>query len=387
MNNLYIISAFIVASFSVSAQGALTLDSSLAAALRNHPALKESNAAMLEQRVLRGAAFDLDNPAFSIELPPTEYTWSVSQDFDFPLTYAYRHGLAKANATLAEKQTAITLAELKQSVRTAYLELQLTQARLGLVTQQDSLLAAVANASKRRYDAGDIGLLENLNAQNAYQSKHNELLTAQLDVQSAATQLALWTGIPNTGNALVTDSLLPHRTVVDNAPLSQSPWINWAMQSTMVAKRNWQYERSTLLPGFLVGYSEGTAENPSRVELGVTLPVWFWSYGARIKAARYRFEQSEFGLQRVTLEQQGLQQRSAAELQKRVATLRYHEETALPRARVIQDAATRAYQAGEIGYVEFLQNIQTVFDNRLNYLDAVAEYNRTIIQLQTLYGL
>ena len=370
----------------VVAQQTLTLDSAMAAALRFHPSIKESNALVGEQRQMQTAAFTLDDPEFSIEVPPAEYAWRVWQQIDFPTTYISRHKLAKANTQLAEKQTAITQAELKRNVRFAYLNLQHAQARLLVVQQQDSMLAQISRATQRRYDAGDVGLLENLNAENAYRATHIELIAAQADLQNAQRQLSLLLGTSST-NPFAVDSLTPLRQDLTNITISQSPWINWAMQNTIVAKQNWKTERAELMPDFVVGYLQGTSDAPSRMELGVALPIWYWSYSARIKAARYRFDASEYRLQQIQLEQQSNQQTLASELLKQQARLNYYETTALPQAATIQDAATRAYNAGEIGYVEFRQNMQTAFTNRLNYLDAVRQHNEAVIELQTLYDL
>jgi len=364
----------------------MTLDSALAAALRFHPSLKESHAAVTEQRQLQPTAFELHNPEVAIEMPPAEYAWRVSQEFNFPTTYISRFKLSKANTNLAEKQVAVTQAELKQQVRVAYLDLQLAQARLRLINQQDSLLAIVANATQRRHSAGDVGLLERLNAENAYQSKHIELLSAQADLQNFSQQLALIVGRTG-GDAIEVDSLVPFDNSFATIGLSQSPWLNWAMQNSAVAKQGWKTERSTLFPGFVVGYLQGTSDAPSRMELGVTLPIWFWSYNARINAAKSRFHQSEYRLQQTMLDQQSAQQNLTAELLQQTATLRYYESTALPQADILQDAATRAYDAGEIGYLEFLGNIQTTFDNRLRRIETVRAYNEAVIQLQTLFGL
>lgn len=386
MKRFFIGQLCFLATAGTSAQTTLTVDSALAAALRFHPSLKESNAAATEQRQLQATAFELHNPEVAMEVPPSEYAWRVSQEFDFPTTYISRFKLSKANTNLADKQVAVTQAELKQQVRDAYLDLQLAQARLRLINQQDSLLAIVANATQRRHEAGDVGLLEKLNAENAYQSKHIELLSAQADLQNFSQQLAFLTGRSVT-DAIQVDSLVPIDNNFATTTLSQSPWVNWAIQNNAVAKQGWKTERSTLFPGFVVGYLQGTSDAPSRMELGVTLPIWFWSYNARIKAARSRFQQSEYRLQQTMLQQQSAQQNLTAELLKQTATLRYYESTALPQADILQDAATRAYNAGEIGYVEFLRNIQTAFDNRLRRIETVRAYNEAVIQLQILFGL
>lgn len=45
-----------------------------------------------------------------------------------------------------------------------------------------------------------------------------------------------------------------------------------------------------------------------------------------------------------------------------------------------------SYENGEIGYVEYIQNQQTVLDVQLRYADAVNDYNQAIITLNYIKG-
>jgi outer membrane protein, heavy metal efflux system len=392
MKFTYLFVAFLIgSSTTLLAQTTLTLDSALASSYRYHPSLMESNAGVLEQQRLRGAAFALPNPELTLETPEVDFTWEVSQSFDFPTAYVSRHKMGKQNMLLAQSGADVTKAELRQQVRLNYLDLQHAQARVSILRQQDSLLANVARATQRRLDAGDVGLLENLNAQNSYQAKHIELLSAQSDERNAAQQLALATGLSLSNRSA--DTLQPSATgkqfTLDNAGSVQSPWVSWATQNAAVAKQNLKVERASLLPSFNVAYlhNDGNpAVAPTRVDFGITVPIWFWSYTSRIAAAKYRYQQTDYRLQRTLLEQNGLRQRYLSDLAKYEASMSYYQSTALPQSDAIESAATRSYTSGAIGYVEFLQNIQMVFDTRLAYLDAVRNYNETVIQLQTLYG-
>jgi len=44
--------------------------------------------------------------------------------------------------------------------------------------------------------------------------------------------------------------------------------------------------------------------------------------------------------------------------------------------------AQRAFQAGEISYVEYLQALQTASEIRMNYLQALRDYNIAIVTLE-----
>ncbi len=60
----------------------------------------------------------------------------------------------------------------------------------------------------------------------------------------------------------------------------------------------------------------------------------------------------------------------------------YHQNTALPNAKSIVTNATRAYQSGEISYVEYAQALQTNLEIQRAYLEAVNNLNQSVISIQ-----
>ena len=45
-----------------------------------------------------------------------------------------------------------------------------------------------------------------------------------------------------------------------------------------------------------------------------------------------------------------------------------------------------SYENGEIGYVEYIQNLQTALDVQLRFADAVNDYNQAVINLKFIKG-
>ncbi|MOA50663.1 hypothetical protein D3C78_1737100 [compost metagenome] len=45
-----------------------------------------------------------------------------------------------------------------------------------------------------------------------------------------------------------------------------------------------------------------------------------------------------------------------------------------------------SYDLGEIGYIEFIQNMALAVQSKLNYLQTVNQLNQSVIQLQFLKG-
>jgi cobalt-zinc-cadmium resistance protein CzcA len=75
-----------------------------------------------------------------------------------------------------------------------------------------------------------------------------------------------------------------------------------------------------------------------------------------------------------------------AQLNKYSNSLTYFQDTALPQANWLESAALKSYKAGEIEYVEMLQNAQQAWQIREQYLQEILAYNQTVIQIETILG-
>jgi len=60
----------------------------------------------------------------------------------------------------------------------------------------------------------------------------------------------------------------------------------------------------------------------------------------------------------------------------------YHQDVALPNAKSIITNATRGYQSGDIGYVEYAQALQTNLEIQKMYLESINNLNQTITSIQ-----
>lgn len=375
------------------AQTTITLDSLIAASIRNHPAMLQYKAEVLEQQQMKKNSFNLPNPEFGIETPAYDFGWNVSQKIEFPLVYLSQAKLSNQNILLSKKQYALTKSELTSIVRTIYIELQFTLSQQKELKLQDSLYRTLSDANDARYNAGEIGLLEKINANNSYQNKNNEWLKSQKDLENARQQLLLISGLKN-AEIIPSDSLskltIPINIKVDTSYLVSSPVIEFAKQNSAVSKQNWKLEKTKLLPGFFGTYFNDKGRRntitPTRIDLGVTIPLWFWSNSGRVKAAKYKWQSAGYNLARTQLSVSSQWQQAITDFSKSNSSLLYFETSAMPQAKIIIDAAIRSYKAGEIGYVELLQNLKTAFDTRLNYYSALKEFNNSIIQIQKISG-
>jgi heavy metal efflux system protein len=58
----------------------------------------------------------------------------------------------------------------------------------------------------------------------------------------------------------------------------------------------------------------------------------------------------------------------------------------VPRAELILKQANLGLRGGEIGYVEFIQALNTAAELQVGYLEAINNYNQAVINLEYLIG-
>lgn len=62
----------------------------------------------------------------------------------------------------------------------------------------------------------------------------------------------------------------------------------------------------------------------------------------------------------------------------------YYKSIALPNAEIIISTAKVGFKSGDIGYIEYLQALQTATDVQLNYLQSVNALNQSIVNINFL---
>ena len=116
------------------------------------------------------------------------------------------------------------------------------------------------------------------------------------------------------------------------------------------------------------------------------MPLWFWQYKGNISAAKTELEinkQKTNGLQQ-QLSIQLLQAQNDLAINEQ--SLKYYQTTGIKKANEIINTAKRFFASGETDYINYLRNINDAFSIQLKYLDAIRNYNQSILSIKYLTG-
>ena len=360
-------------------------------ALQNSRNLSASNLNIKHQKQLLGASFNLPNPEVFVESPTGNfYTASITQSIEFPSVYNKQYQLQKQKIVLSEREKAIGENEIKFQVKQLYLSLQYAMALQQQLYLQDTIYERISNAAARQFDAGQIDYLQKLFAENSYADVHNQYLQAQLTGLNIEKQLQFIAGYTNKITATpISNTLVNVATSVDSNSLATSPSLELINQSVIIAQKNILLQKAKALPGLAFGYfNQGERNTPvqNRFRFGITLPLWFNQYKSNINAAKTEYEiskQKAGGLQQqFSLQYLQAQNEQAIFLQ----SLQYYETKGLKKAAEIITTAKRFFENGESDYINYLRNINDAYTIQLKYLEALKNYNQSVLSTNYLKG-
>jgi cobalt-zinc-cadmium resistance protein CzcA len=397
----------------VQAQSVLTSPLSLPQALQqayqNNPLLRVSGLNVGYQQALRATAGDVGKTDIAVTLGQynsryVDQALTIGQRLPNPVLVRELRSLADARIQGAEAESRLTQADLARQVKATYYQLWYVQSLTVFLRSQDSLFALVAQGAAVRRRTGDGTLLEQTAADVQRRQVQTALNQNVLDAQILARQLQTLLALP--APPTIPDTVLGERQlpILDAAQFAQNPELALLGQQIDVARREADVEAARLRPDFLVSVTNqslqgfqtqangageqfyGVGNRFTYGQVGVSIPVFTKPLKARVTAARIGQQRTE--AQRMARQRslEGEVATTVQTYQKNRQALAYYRESALPQATLIRQQVTKAYQVGEIGYVELLQNLRTASDIQTGYLVALNELNQTLINLDFLLG-
>jgi cobalt-zinc-cadmium resistance protein CzcA len=190
--------------------------------------------------------------------------------------------------------------------------------------------------------------------------------------------------------------------VADSSVLAQNPTAGYAHQRVEIARLEKKLEQSRMMPDFSVGYFSqtmqgtqevngmprtfGSGDRFSGIQAGIAIPLWFFPYSSKTKAAKLNDLVSETDAAYYSKELSGNYNSLLGEYSKFSNSIDYYQKQAVPEADLIIDQATRSYKAGAMDYLDYIINLSRALGIKQNYLDALNNYNQTIISIEFITG-
>jgi heavy metal efflux system protein len=370
----------------------ISIEEAVTIAFENNPSVKAANLEIAKQETLKKSAFDLDKTSVSytkgqINTSQQDYEWNISQDFKFPTVYGSQSKLQKQRIALSESSLALEKDILERDVRATFMELWYAKSNLLLISELEKEFQNFAIIAQKRFELGESNLIEKIAAEG--KSEEIKLLKseANLDVENLRQQLQL---LLNTQDGIsIADGDLQKIDFIVEDLNGDNALLKLQEQFVSVSEGQYKLERSRFLPDLSAGYFNQQIEgikNFSGFQVGVKVPLFFWSQKGKTQAAKKNTEIAQMNFEQTKLDINSALQSNLREYEKHKASLQYYDTKGLQLADKLFTSANIAYKEGEIDYVEYIATLEQAVQIKRDYLDRLNQYNQTINEINYLTG-
>ena len=378
--------------FAQSMSRAMSLDEMVKLAMNNNPMIRNSGLYIEKSNFDKKTAW---------EPGPTVFDWThgqintikdddyflILQDLGSPFSHASLAKLKNSQIRYYQILKDKTEKEIRRDIAIAYND-WLFYTTVELISSQTlEYLEKAADYSGLQYRSGESSLLSKM----LTETKYLELVNYKKDLANRKSelenQLMKWTYsedpvIPtDTGISVRDDSYIINKK--DSA--FYSPEIALSEQLVSIARSNIGFQKAGLTPTLKAGYFNQKIDHVSGFngwQIGIGIPLWFFPQRSRIQMAMidrsiaenqndYQKRSTEFDLKTLYNKLQLLNDR-----------IIFFETRMLTNAATIESNAIQLYESGEIGYIEYIQNIISVNKTREDYWTLVKDHNQIIFQIE-----
>lgn len=378
-------------SFNANAQTqAFTLQNALDLATKNYPTLQQATLQTEQQQALTKTAtvldpFNINSNLGQINSKLFDYNIGVAQGFK--LSNKADRNLLNQNVAVAKSFEAVTKNELIKNVSNAYFNWLYNVQHYNLLLETDNIFADYEKYADKKFQVGETSKLEKINATLQRKELKMQLAEANSQVLFYLTELQKWTRSNESYQAPTKYDALPEINVSDSTLVKNHPVLQFLQQQIIAKELAIKSEKAKANPSFNLGVNAQSLdkENPFYYgSLGINIPLFRNGIKAKTQVAKLEteiakkeLEKSQQELATIYLQQFQLQKQYSEQLN-------FYKTEGLPMAETIVNSAQRLYKSGDIGYIEYTQNLKDANKIKTDYLIAMNNYNQTIINIQYL---
>jgi cobalt-zinc-cadmium efflux system outer membrane protein len=339
------------------------------------------------------------NPELSLEetneLPHDAV--GLAQTFETAAKRRRRIDLAEAGVTTRDAEIARAALDLSGRVRRAFYALLAEQRRLAEAAAQLRLAERTRDAARARFEAGDVPRLDVLQAEladaqaeNDWQVVTGQLGSAQIDLN---TLLARPLQAPIAVSGTLEDGAFPGAAAAVAQALDANAELAVLDRGIAEQKARVALARAERVPDPTV---QGTVTHDAQPEftwgwraaLTIALPIFSGRTGrdAALQVEERTLEQLTAERKARAAEITGAVYAAAARAEAQRQQVRRFQGTILPQAEEVERMAEDSYRSGQTGLPALLQALQATRDVRLRAIQAGADYQAALADLESAMG-
>ncbi|WP_256207403.1 TolC family protein [Nitrosomonas marina] len=317
----------------------------------------------------------------------------ISQLFEIGGKRSARRLAAQLTQESAEQDYAARQLDLIAKVANVFLEVLAGQERMKLALAGQELAQKVVDAASKRVKSGKAPPLEKTRAQVALATAEIEVEQAQRNLVSFRKQLALLWGNPEPRFERALGNLESFVAIPDfqllEVRVRQNPLALRSLKNLEQREALFLLEKARRIPDVTITagirrYGHDIPNDTTAlVGLSIPLPVFDRNQG-NLLAAQQRVNRAADKQAAVDLQLRALLTQAYESLISADTQINKLRNEILPGARETFRMASRGYELGRFNFLELLDAQRTLFQNQTLYLQALADYQRLINEIERL---
>ncbi|MDP4281784.1 MAG: CusA/CzcA family heavy metal efflux RND transporter [Bacteroidota bacterium] len=386
----------------------IELKQAIQIALDKNSYISSAKYSVESDKALKGASWDIPKTSVNGEYGQlntfeNDNSINISQSIAFPSVYINQHRYALANVQSSEWKLQSSRLEISTQVKQIYWQMVYLLSKQRLICYQDSLYSGFLRAASLRANSGETNRLEMITARSQSMEVQNRLRQVKIDIEICSVKLK--TLLNSDAFLLPADTVLSRNQFIpvsDSLLIAINPTAGYMKQQIELSRLQKKLEFSKMLPDFNIGYSsqtiKGTQEAKgvtttffrddrfSSIQAGISIPLWFAPYVSRTKAAALKEQSARAGSEYYIKSLTGDYRALLGEYTKYSNSIEYYEKQAIPEADIIIGQSTLSYKEGNMDYLDYVLSLNRALSIKESYLDALNDYNQTIISIESLTG-
>lgn len=377
-----------------SQENRITVDRAVEIALQNNMGLKASAQRINQSEQLVGSAIDINKTEVyfnrdAANIAPNNLplnTWGISQTFQFPTVYGAQRKVMQGKSELTKDQYMIDKRMVTKEVHKVYTEIVYWQQMLKNYNYLDSLYTSFEHAANRKFEQGGSNYLEKLTAETKKKEISIQLSQIRESIQRNHIVLNQWlqadTSYTVSGEQFERIKLIPLDTVAH-------PMLSYYSNAVKLANQEQALEKQKLLPDLNAAVFQGRnngsgTQSFTGFQVGVAIPLWFGSQKSKIAAAKTGTSILEAENNNYKIQLSSRYEVMQSDLKQFEDELTYYESTGKKLSKETLFYANKAYQSGEINFLQYAQLLENAKTIESNYLKSLFQYNMTVLEANYL---
>ncbi len=387
--------AMVIFPFSSQAQKqSISIDEAIQIALNNNKGLQAAAGRLNQTEQLMGASFNIDKTGIYYNKDQNNLAenglplkvWGVSQSFQFPTIYGAQRKVHKSKIALAKQQYILEERLIIKEVSQAYTEVLHWQNMVTKYDYLDSLYSQFSKSATRRYEVGETNYLEKLTAETKQKEVALLRLRSKLNVDNSYLILRQWM---QSDSIYTIPNLALEQLKLEQWDGLNHPGIKYYKEAQKLSRKALSLERQQLLPDLNIEVYQGTnngiePNNYTGFQAGIAIPLWFGANKARINAAKTQTEIANNEYENYQTKLNSNYQSLLSNLKIHEVEINYYNISGKILAHELVLNASKAFQNGEIDFLQYVQLIENAKNIEMNYLENLLQYNMTVLEANYL---